>query len=322
MRNIIAIALGLLLLVSAAAATGNNNGAKVDVNSEVSGMDITDANVAQVTNLNANIFGNDICADQKVDIQIEDSCLTGTAGKDGCSDGKTSATQCVDLMLNSTGCDNHDSQYVEFAQGCNDITKGNLSQFAAETLNDVGSCNKIDQSSSAFAGVWEHGDCVLGSPNCLTNSDLKQVQVLAACVTGDKNQVCQDDNQFATDNSLTNSKLFEQVALVSNTLGCDNEVDQQAVQEAEKNCLTGSLANKIICENSQVTGSKNDVDQFASTENECNKLTLSTELQKIDETARVLGCNNDVEQCVDLQNKDNCATGGHIVQESVVKTDV
>jgi hypothetical protein len=46
MRSLIAIAIGLLLLVSAAAATGNKLDSDVTVSAETSGMSITDAIVA------------------------------------------------------------------------------------------------------------------------------------------------------------------------------------------------------------------------------------------------------------------------------------
>lgn len=317
MKNFATIAVGILLLVSAAAATGNNIDAIVAVSSEISGMAVTGASVGQITNMEANVFGNDICADQFVDIEIEDGCLTGF------DNGRTNDFQMVDLMLNSTGCGNYDSQYVEFAQGENSMNVGNITQMAFETIDDTGNGNIVGQSSSAFAGVWE--ECEdgeeFGSPNCLTNSELSQVQALDACVTGDINIVCQDDDQFATDNALTNSKLFEQVAENVNLFGCENAASQVAIQNADFNCLTDSVANKMISLDVQALGDGNVAEQFAVEENECNSLTQSSELQNINMAIKQLGCGNQVSQYAILELEDNCATLGHIAQQTFINTN-
>lgn len=315
MKYLTSIAVGILLLVSAAAATGNNIDAIVAVSSEISGMAVTGASVGQVTNMEANLFGNDICADQFVDIEIEDSCLTGF------DNGRTNDFQMVDLMLNSTGCGNYDSQYVEFAQGENCMTVGNITQMAFETIDDTGNGNIVGQSSSAFIGVWECDEEEFGSPNCLTNSELSQVQALDACVTGDINIVCQDDDQFATDNALTNSKLYEQVAENVNLYGCENAASQVAIQNADFNCLTDSVANKMISLDIQALGDCNVGEQFAIEENEGNSLTQSTELQNINMAIKQLGCANQVSQYATLELEDNCVTLGHIAQQTFINTN-
>jgi hypothetical protein len=276
-----------------------------------------------MVDVDADLCGNGIDADQNVDIEIEDSFLTG------CGDDKTMALQDVDLSIDDKGNWNDDDQCVELTQGCNEVTDGKLSQLVCQDMDVEGNCNDVDQSSEAHAGVWEEwvgeGRCrklvEFGSPNCLADSDLKQAQVLEACVKGNDNEVCQDVDQFATDNELTCSKLFEQAAEEAGVIGCDNEVDQDAVRIADDNCLTDSCANKLICEDADAIGSCNDVDQFAFEINNCSELVCSTELQSIEENASTVGCGNDIDQCVELEVEDNCATGGHIVQDVCVDSD-
>lgn len=320
MKNLLALAIGLLLLVSAAAATGNYNSNSVCVSEEMSGNCITGASVGQVVKMDANILGSNIQAGQTVDLQMEDSCLTGL------NDGRTNSLQMVDMMLNDTGCNNIDNQYVEFAQGDNCVTIGNITQMAIEKADNIGSNNYIDQCSKAFAGVYEDAEqAECGSPNCLTNSNLMQVQVLSACLTGDYNAIIQEDDQYATDNCLTSSKLYEQVSENANILGCNNGnvVDpyQSACQNADNNCLANSLMSEIISQDVQIIGDYNGACQNAYTDNQGNCLTSSTSQQSIDMSIKEMGCNNFVSQTVSQQSGGNCVTGGNIAQQSSVNNN-
>lgn len=319
MKNLIAIAVGMLLLVSAAAATGNDIGSIVSVSEETSGNCITGANLAQISEIDANLFGNGILAFQGVDLEIEDSSATGM------NDGRTNLFQMADMDLNDTGCGSIDSQYIEFAQGENCITVGNLTQIGMQGADVIGNDNYVDQSTQAFAGVWE--ECEVGeekgSPNFLTNSDLSQVSALDACVDGNYNYAEQELTQYASDNCLTTSRLSEQAAISADILGNYNNPcgEQEVIQGAAFNSLTGSVINEMASLDEQITGCDNDVNQYAFTGTYFNCLTDSTVLQNNNIIFRTLGNENFACQSAELISDYNSATFGHIVQQSVINTN-
>jgi heat shock protein HslJ len=303
----------MLLLVSAAAAIGNDIDSIVYVSEETSDNCITGATLAQMSDIEANLLGNGICAFQGVDFEIEDSSVTGL------NDGKTNLIQMGDLTLNDTGCGSYDSQFMEFAQGENYVSIGNITQRGIQSADVAGNDNYLDQCTEAFAGVWEEYDeCEVGSPNRLTMSDLKQVSILDASVDGNTNDAYQKLTQYASDNCLTTSKLYEQAAIAAAILGNSNNPcgEQEAIQGAAFNALTDSWINEMVCMDEQITGNINNVDQYAFTGSYFNRLTNSTILQDNNIAFKTLGNDNLVCQSAELLSEDNLATFGHIVQES------
>jgi hypothetical protein len=314
MRSLITIALGLMLLVSAAAAQGNGNTGIVAINEETTGMQITGADVAQIANVDANLMGNDILANQIVGLRIEDGDLTGQ------SDGKTNAIQTADLILNDTGNANVDSQFVGIAQIENDLTIGNITQMTVLQADDMGNENVVDQSSSSSIGTF------FGSvePNVLANSELKQTSILNACVNGNINSAVQGIDQFIVDNTLTNSRTYEQANINANILGNNNNLGlgrQGIFQIADNNILTSSWASQRVCLDEQSLGNLNEVSQLGRPFFFENILTSSTALQSIDMKSRTSGNENTVDQNADLTSGGNNAVDGSITQIAGIETN-
>lgn len=314
MRDLITIAFGLMLLVSAAAAQGNGNTAIVTLNERTTNMQITGANVAQMADIDANLMGNDILANQIVGLRIEEGDITGQ------SNGKTNAIQVVDLILNDTGNANVDSQFVGIAQVENDLTTGNITQITTLQADDTGNENTIDQSSSSSAGIF------FGfiEPNLLVNSELKQTSILNAYVNGNTNNAVQGADQFIVDNTLTNSKIYEHANINANILGNENNLGlggQGIYQIAGNNLLTSSWASQQVFLDEQSSGNLNDVSQLGRSFFFDNMLTTSTASQSIDAKARVSGNDNTIDQNVDLTGGDNNAVDGHITQVADIETN-
>ncbi|MFB3764123.1 MAG: hypothetical protein ACE14P_02620 [Methanotrichaceae archaeon] len=299
--------LGIMLLVSAVAALGSDNNGIVMVNEQTMDMLITGANVAQMSDINANLMGNDILANQATVLMIEDGCLTGL------DDGRTNAIQVADLMINDIGSTNIDTQFGALYQDENNIAIGNITQVTGMEADDIGCGNSIDQSSSSSAGNF------FGfiEPNMLTNSDLGQASILNACVDGSANNAVQGIDQFITYNTLTDSEIYEQAKINANILGNENNpaIGSQGVfQNVDSNLLTGSSASQVICLDEQSTGCFNDVSQLARPYFYDNALTSSTSLQSIDLEAAAMGAENVLDQNADLLSSDNNAVVGHLVQ--------
>lgn len=314
MRYPVIISISLMLLISGAAALGNVNTATITVSEVIAGTPAIGANIAQVADLDADLLGSDIRADQAAGLMIVDENLAGQ------SSGDTNALQMADLMINDTGCTNVDSQIVGLAQFDNEIAIGNITQMAALEADDIGSENSIDQSSSASAGNF------FGfiEPNQLTNSDLGQTSVLDACVKGCSNNAVQGTDQFITDNALTDSRLYEQADINANILGNENNLNsggQGVFQIADSNLMTGSLASQQIYLDEQSTGSLNDVSQLARPFLSNSLLTESTSLQSIALEARTSGTDNVLDQNSDIRINGDSAVGGQIVQMSDIETN-
>ena len=314
MRSLITIVFGLMLLVSTAASQGNGNTGIVMINEETTGMLIAGANVVQMADVDANLMGNNILANQIVGLRIEDGDITGQ------SDGKTNAIQVADLILNDTGNANVDSQSVGIAQVENDITIGNITQMTVLQANDIGNENVVDQSSSSSAGIFFG----FVEPNLLVNSELKQTSILNACVNGNTNNAVQEADQFIVDNTLTNSKIYEHADINANILGNENNLGlgrQGIFQIAGDNLLTSSWASQRVFLDEQSSGNLNDVSQLGRSFFFDNMLTTSTALQSIDAKARVSGNDNTVDQNVDLISGGNNAVDGRITQIADIETN-
>jgi hypothetical protein len=314
MRSLITIAFGLMLLVSTAAAQGNGNTEIVTINEGTTGMQITGANVAQMADVDANLMGNDILANQIVGLRIEEGDLTGQ------SDGKTNVIQVADLILDDTGNANVDSQFVGIAQVENDLTTGNITQMTVLQADDMGNENTIDQSSSSSAGIF------FGfiEPNLLVNSDLKQTSILNAYVNGNTNNAVQGVDQFIVDNTMTNSRLYEHADINADILGNKNNLGlgrQGIFQIAGNNLLTSSWASQRIFLDEHSSGNLNDVSQLGRSYFSDNTLTMSAALQSIDAKTRTSGNENTVDQNADLIIGGNNAADGRITQIADIETN-
>ncbi len=314
MRSLITIAFGLMLLVSTAASQGNGNTGIVMINEETSGMLITGADIAQMADIDANLMGNNILANQVVGLRIEEGDLTGQ------NNGKTNAIQVADLILNDTGNANVDSQFVGIAQVENDLTIGNITQITVLQADDIGNENVVDQSSSSSAGIF------FGfiEPNLLANSELKQTSILNVYVNGNTNNAVQEADQFIVDNTLTNSKLYEHADINANILGNENNLGlgrQSIFQIAGDNLLTSSWASQQVFLDEHSSGNLNDVSQLGRPFFFDNILTTSTALQSIDAKTITSGNGNIVDQNVDLINEGNNAVDGRITQIADIETN-
>ncbi len=314
MRSLITIAFGLMLLVSTAAAQGNGNTGIVMINEETSGMLITGADTAQIADIDANLMGNDILANQIVGLRIEDGDIVGQGN------GETNAIQVADLMLNDTGNANVDSQLVGTAQVENDLTIGNITQITVLQADDMGNENVVDQSSSSAIGIF------FGfiEPNSLANSKLKQTSILNAYVNGNTNNAVQEVDQFIIDNTLTSSKLYEHADINANIIGNENNLGlgrQGVFQIAGDNLLTRSWASQQVFLDVQSSGNLNDVSQLGRPFFFDNTLTMSTALQNIDMETGTSGNGNIVDQNADLTSGGNNAVNGHITQIADIETN-
>ncbi len=313
MRSLITIAFGLVLLVSTAAAQGNGNTGIAMINEGTSGMLITGANVAQMADIDADLIGNDILANQIVGLRIEDGDIAGLGN------GETNAIQVADLMLNDTGNANVDFQSVGIAQIENDLTIGNITQITLLQADDMGNENVVDQSSSSSIGIF------FGfiEPNSLTNSELKQTSILDVFVNGNANNAVQGTNQFITDNTLTDSKIYEHADINANILGNENNLGlgrQGIFQIVGDNLLTSSWASQLVSLDELSSGNLNEVSQLGRPFFFENMLTMSTALQSIDEKAETSGNGNIVDQNVDLTSGGNNAVDGRITQIADIET--
>ncbi len=223
MKSIIAIALGLLLLVSAVAATGNSNIANVAVTENMAGQVMTNAYFVQTSDIEANLDGNSINADQITNIEAVDNILTGSK-----PDGKTFFCQSVDQLINDTGNNNEDIQL----EGALDVVNSPLS------LNGLIATNNILTNSAANQGIIQSMDVegnsnfnlqlvgavtVLDSPlspnglisanNILTNSATNQEIIQSQNIEGNSN----DDEQLVGGYEVINSPLSSNGFIYSNT---------------------------------------------------------------------------------------------------------
>jgi hypothetical protein len=358
MRVVLAVAFGMLLLVSTVAAIGNSNTVTVTINEVANGMSITGANFAQMEEAGADLMGNNILATQDLSLMAADNQITGNLNN-GMPDGKTNFFQTIDMEIKDTGNNNVDEQQMGIGASGNILTVGNFTQIAMEKIDDSGNNNHVTQDPDVLAGSSD--------PTCLTRSDFQQAVSLNAYVKGDVNDVDQfvsfsesDDSltdskfrqqsilnayvdgngnkvdqgtiQNAFDNKLISSELVELAIINANILGNDNNLgigaSQRAIQNAGDNDLVCSQANQLICLDEQTKGNNNnaisvvDTIQFAETDLINNFLTASTAFQSIDAKVKEIGSDNNVEQHITLTGMDNKAVDGKILQQTDIETNL
>lgn len=359
MRNMIAIALGFLLLVSAAAAAGNNNIAGVDVTEIIAGQVITGADFGQLADVDANIAGNTNIEIQGMNLSAAGNILTGL------SNGKTFLLQSGDMMLADTGNGNVDWQFELLSANTNQVAIGNITQAAVQVDENKGNSNNVFQLTAQDAGTVSGFQSTVAagtgivaiaiapfgaavpSPNILTNSELKQLSGLDAFITGNTNTAQQWGMQGAFDNTMTDSKLWQQNSVNADVLGNSNSGSapqiplggasaiatvnlplpfgfsnmQTSAQLADDNTMTKSLVNQLICQNEDIVGNTNIVGQTGVEGMTLDILTNSGVLQKINEDIISQGNSNAVSQNAALTSTGNVVTGGNIIQQSDVDTN-
>lgn len=357
MRNFIAVALSLLLLVSATAAQGNNNIAGVAVIETMTSQVISGASSAQMANIDANIAGNMNTEIQGMNLTAVGNTLTGP------NDGKTFLLQSGDIMLDDTGSSNINWQFEFVSANTNQVATGNISQLAAEIADVKGNDNKVFQINDQSAGyrdihrstvVADGGSATitsipfpgspLSSPNILTGSELKQLSVFDVSVAGNMNTAEQLSTQGAFDNTMTDSRLWQQNIANADILGNDNTGAasligfggfliiipnnlpspprlpsiQRSGQLADGNTLTKSLANQLVCQDETISGDTNVVGQTGVESMTLDTLTNAGVLQKINEDMDSAGNTNNLIHDVRLTSTANTVTGGSILQQADV----
>jgi hypothetical protein len=359
MRIVLAIAFGMLLLMSAAAAIGNSNTITATMNEEATGMSITGANFAQIEEADANLMGNNILATQDLSLMAADNQITGDLNNNGLPDGKTNFFQTIDMEIKDTGNNNVDEQQMGIGASGNILTVGNVTQIAMEKIDDSGNDNHVTQDPDVLAGssdptcltrsdfqqavslnAYVKGNAndvdqfvsFYESDDSLTDSKFRQQSILNAYVDGNGNKVDQGTIQNAFDNKLISSELVELAIINANILGNDNNLgigaSQRAIQNAGDNDLVCSLAKELICLDEQTKGNNNnaisvvDTIQFAETDLINNCMTASTAFQSIDAKVKEIGSDNNVEQHITLTGMDNKAVDGKILQQTDIETNL
>jgi hypothetical protein len=146
MRSLIAIALGLLILVSAAAATGNYNDVWVEVYSEAEDNCIVDATLAQVTDESAFVFGNYNYVAQDADLYANCNALTGFGWNYGFGEPEgPEISQIAIQVANTIGSYNDAFQFAETSAFDNCLVNGGLDQSITELAEEFGNNNQVNQ---------------------------------------------------------------------------------------------------------------------------------------------------------------------------------
>jgi hypothetical protein len=313
MKNFIALAAGLILLVSAASATGNGNTVYTDIYAESIGNCITGGvTLAQVANADSYLLGNEnnVCQDQS--LWANDNSLTGMFATGGNATNNTMSivSQMSRQVANATGSYNDEYQDLCLDLSKNCLVGGNMTmtQMALQTEDIIGCDNNFSQTTVSTA---EYNDLIMGG-------DFMQVSDLSGCANGSENVLMQDVYQDAWYNCLTDSSLGQMAALDSNSLGSYNDVNQAIEQWADCNSATMGMINQGVLETSDLTGSDNYVDQFGETDAFDNCLTEANILQSITEAAVGMGCDNLIDQNVHFNTCENSITGGTLIQDSTV----
>ncbi len=272
MRNIMAIAFGLLLLMPAVTATGNSNIANATVAENMVGQAMTNAAFVQSSNADTNLAGNLINAIQITNISAVDNILTGSKPGD-----KTFFYQSVDQSISDTGNNNVDIQNVggpdiSFAESVavdTDFTGADLGLTAVDnTLTDSAIIQTICQSETV-EGNSNMGIQSVGSPDI---SIVESVMV-------DTDFAGADLGLIAVDNTLTDS-VASQIINQSEKIDGNSNVGTQSVGSpkisidesvvvdasftgvglgliAADNTLTDSAVGQIIDQSERVVGNSN-----------------------------------------------------------------
>jgi hypothetical protein len=293
MKNLIALAIGLVLLVSAAAAEGVGNSLTTEICSEAEGNCITgDITLAQIASSSSDITGCNNAANQYQDLFANDNCLT----ESGTDEGSIFA-QMGTQEATVTSYDKVVNQDISLNAEENSFVNSDLTQAAKQATT---------------SGVTQTTD-VCASYNDATGSSIMQLSdVLTRGTT-----VVDQNVEY---NCLVDSAIAQVADIDSSNRGFDNVIGQTSIQDAECNDLVRSALTQCNFLALTNVGNSNSLSQLAEASSEDNCLVDATALQSINETVESLGCDNIVKQDVNLENEDNSMTGGSLVQKSIVKS--
>ncbi len=295
MKKLIALVIGLVLLVSAAAATGVGNSIKAEIYSEAIDNCVTgDITLAQIVSSSSDITGCNNAANQYQDLYANDNDLTESGTEEGSifiQMGTQEATVTSydrvinqDILLNA-----EENCFVnsDLTQAAKQATTGSVTQ----TTDVCASYNDATASSiMQLSDILSRGTSTVNQnveDNCLVDSSIAQVTDIDSSTRGFGNVVNQNSLQYARYNDLVMSALMQCNDLAATIVGNDNSVRQSAEAYSDDNCLINATA-----------------------------------LQSINEIAESVGCDNQIDQDIDLVNEDNSITGGHLVQNSSIKSSV
>lgn len=293
MKKLIALAIGMVLLVSAAAAEGIGNSIKTELSSEAIGNCITgDITVAQITSSAADITGCNNAANQYQDLYANDNHLT----ESGTDEGSVFAQMAIQEAT-VTSYDKVVNQDISLNAEENCFVNSDLTQSAKQATT-----SSVTQTTDVCA-----------SYNDAIGSSIMQLSDILSRGTSTV-------NQNVGYNCLLDSSIAQVADIDSSTRGFNNVVRQTSLQDAQCNDLVMSALTQYNYLAATITGNNNSVRQLAEAFSDDNCLTGATVLQRINETAESLGCDNIVKQNTTLVNEDNSITGGHLVQRSIINS--
>jgi hypothetical protein len=312
MKSILALALGLMLLVSASAATGTSNRICVEIDQESNGNCITGTDLCQATEALTFVYGCDNEVEQLMDFYANDNDLVGYGDAAGLS-------QIGKMIGNASGTCNDVDQNILFEADENCLTDSQLTQFGIEQADAIGCNNEIEQLIGTEDDPFDPNEA---NDNNLVCSELIQWSDLRACADGTNNDLYQDSELFANENCLVYSELLQKVCEDLIVVGCDNHANQGPFQEAIGNDLTDACLQQIQDQEASVVGDCNELSQFATQTAYDDCLVDALKLQSIYEQAFILGCDNNVDQDVVQNNECNNIVSGSFVQSSKITTHV
>jgi hypothetical protein len=311
MKALLAIALGLMLLVSGAIATGNGNIGTVNINTYVSANCLTEASFAQIGDVNGNFIGNSLQGAQTMAFVGTDNVITGF------NPDETFALQKGIMDLTDSGCSNIDTQAETFLVAENCLTVGNINQILCQSADIFGDDNKMTQNS--VGASFE---------NTLTGSEIGQISGLSAGIGGSSNNMLQSDTLTAAQNCMAGSSITEVASINADISGCGNldtgELNsaQVAIETAALNKMTNGLGQQSVGLDVQSIGSENLLAQFGTEGLFTNCVVDGMVIQNIDAEALSTGCFNEISHVIDAENFESCITGGIVLQDVSVSTNM
>ncbi len=272
MRNIMAIAFGLLLLMPAVTATGNSNIANATVAENMVGQAMTNAAFVQSSNADTNLAGNLINAIQITNISAVDNILTGSKPGD-----KTFFYQSVDQSISDTGNNNVDIQNVGGPDINIDRSVMVDTDFAGADLGLIAVDNIL--TDSAIIQTICQNETVEGNSNMGIQSVGRPDISIVESVMVDTDFAGVDLGLIAADNTLTDS-VASQIINQSEKIDGNSNVGTQSVGSpkisidetivvdtsftgvglgliAADNTLTDSAIGQIIDQSEKIDGNSN-----------------------------------------------------------------
>lgn len=250
MRNMIAIVMGLLLLISAAAANGGpqpGNVATVTVTQTMTGLTIGSADFAQLSDIDAILSGNSLITDQTADMNAAGNIVTGLP-----------SDPVRPLFVQSLGMDL--------------ILNGNL--LGGSQIGNMNAAGNI---------VTGHPADPIIPPNPVRTTFIQSLD-MDMRVLGNLNLVFDVQNVImnATGNTLTSSGAGQIASLNDTNIGNDNDVFQLANASMTLNILTRSNALQLIDEDALSVGNLNTISQNEMLASAANTVTGGKILQQAD----------------------------------------